>query len=192
MKPTKVLDDAINRLHANRQSKAAERIAEQQGLFDTGSDTPLTPDELAVTPMPAADTSPTLAGAGVEIEATNTKRERSKLLPVRHVERDFFLCDMFDYAMKDDGVSMEAPIFTLSTKPDLNVWHWKSKDGNKTLTVTPSVKGRATALVHLKRDGESTPTPNNYTAWRLQRTELGRPAASIRFKTATPMAASVC
>lgn len=47
--------------------------------------------------------------------------KREKLLSVRHVERDFFLCDMFDYAMKDDGASMEAPIFTLTTRPDLTV-----------------------------------------------------------------------
>jgi len=63
---------------------------------------------------------------------------------VRHIERDFFLCDVFDYALKDDGVSMEAPIFTLATKPDLSVWHWKSKDGSREVTVTPSVQGRAT------------------------------------------------
>jgi hypothetical protein len=47
--------------------------------------------------------------------------KREKLLPFRHVERDFFLCDMFDYAMKNDGASMEAPIFTLTTRPDLTV-----------------------------------------------------------------------
>jgi hypothetical protein len=58
--------------------------------------------------------------------------------------RDFFLCDMFDYAMKDDGASMEAPIFTLATRPDLTVWNWQSKDGNRALTVTPSGLGRAT------------------------------------------------
>ena len=51
---------------------------------------------------------------------------------------------MFDYAMKDDGASMEAPIFTLSTKPDLSIWQWNSKDGNKSIKVTPSVLGRAT------------------------------------------------
>lgn len=71
-------------------------------------------------------------------------RGRAKLLPVRHVERDFFLCDMFDYALKDDGASMEAPIFTLSTKPDLSTWEWESKDGSRRVEVYPSVKGRAT------------------------------------------------
>ena len=66
------------------------------------------------------------------------------LLPARHGNRDFFLADLFDYAMKDDGASMEAPIFTLSTKPDLTTWSWKSKDGNRNIEVYPSVKGRAT------------------------------------------------
>lgn len=66
------------------------------------------------------------------------------LMPLHHPNRDFFLCDLFDYALKDDGVSMEAPIFTLATRPDTSVWHWESKDGNRAITVTPSVKGRAT------------------------------------------------
>ena len=48
------------------------------------------------------------------------------------------------------------------------------------------------ALVHLKNGDDNSPTPNGYAAWRLQRTELGRAAASIRFNTAAPMAASVC
>ena len=72
------------------------------------------------------------------------KKESRGLSPVLHPNRDFFLCDLFDYALKDDGVSMEAPIFTLATKPDLSVWNWKSKDGARSVTVTPSVLGRAT------------------------------------------------
>lgn len=66
------------------------------------------------------------------------------LLPLHHPTGDFFVCDLFDYAIKDDGASMEAPIFTLATKPDLSVWHWESKDASRAITVTPSVKGRAT------------------------------------------------
>jgi plasmid replication initiation protein len=67
-----------------------------------------------------------------------------KLLPDRHANRDFFLADLFDYAIKDDGASMEAPIFTLSTKPDLSTWKWESKSGDRKIEVFPSVKGRAT------------------------------------------------
>lgn len=37
-----------------------------------------------------------------------------------------------------------------------------------------------------------TPAPSRYVATRIRRTESGRPAASIWFRTATPMAASVC
>lgn len=77
-------------------------------------------------------------------QSASIKRERAKLLPVHHPDRDFFLADMFDYALKDDGATMEAPFFTLSTRPDLSTWSWTSKDGNKHLEVFPSVKGRAT------------------------------------------------
>ncbi|MBG6077798.1 replication initiator protein A [Polaromonas sp. CG_9.11] len=93
----------------------------------------------------------TNAQSGKVLDATETPVHRRGapkvprgLMPVHHPNRDFFLCDLFDYALKDDGVSMEAPIFSLSTKPDLNVWHWESKDGSRTITVTPSVLGRAT------------------------------------------------
>jgi plasmid replication initiation protein len=84
--------------------------------------------------------------AGAESPASAAEDSTSKrgLLPVLHPNRDFFLCDLFDYALKDDGVSMEAPIFTLATKPDTKVWHWESKDKSRAITVTPSVLGRAT------------------------------------------------
>lgn len=80
-----------------------------------------------------------------EEDATELEAQSEKgLIRQRHPNRDFFLADLFDYALKDDGASMEAPIFTLSTKPDLSVWQWQSKDKSKSLKVTPSVLGRAT------------------------------------------------
>ena len=77
-------------------------------------------------------------------EPSESVEDGRGLVKVRHPNRDFFLADMFDYALKDDGASMEAPIFTLSTKPDLSIWEWSSKDGNKYVKVAPSVLGRAT------------------------------------------------
>lgn len=71
-------------------------------------------------------------------------KELRGLMPVHHPNRDFFLCDLLNCALKDDGVSMEVPIFSLTTKPDKTIWHWKSKDGQRAVTVTPSVLGRAT------------------------------------------------
>ena len=88
----------------------------------------------------ADDLSPAASGSG---HGKGLKAKRG-LLPVHHPNRDFFLCDLFDYALKDDGVSMEAPIFTLATRPDVSVWQWESKDKTRSITVTPSVLGRAT------------------------------------------------
>lgn len=88
-----------------------------------------------------------LDGLGAEADSASVVEEgggKRGLLPVHHPNRDFFLCDLFDYTLKDDGVSMEAPIFTLATKPDTKVWHWESKDKSRAVTVTPSVLGRAT------------------------------------------------
>lgn len=96
------------------------------------------------------DSSEPAQGALVEAGPPALKRRgRPKvpsggLMPMHYPNGDFFLCDLFDYALKDDGVSMEAPIFTLATKPDTSEWRWESKDGSRAITVTPSVKGRAT------------------------------------------------
>lgn len=82
--------------------------------------------------------------SALSVSPENTDAAQTGLIRQRHPNRDFFLADLFDYAMKDDGASMEAPIFTLSTKPDLSIWKWESKDGNKSIKVAPSVLGRAT------------------------------------------------
>jgi plasmid replication initiation protein len=57
---------------------------------------------------------------------------------------NFFVCDVSGYTFKDNGTSMEVPIFTLSTKPDLSIWRWVNKDETKSIKITPSVLGRAT------------------------------------------------
>lgn len=73
------------------------------------------------------------------------ERERSKLLPARYTNRDFFVADIFGYSLKDDAATMEAPVFSLKTQKDFSVWEWTSKDGSRHIEVSPSVKyGRAT------------------------------------------------
>lgn len=57
---------------------------------------------------------------------------------------DLFVADLLDYSLKDDTATMEAPLFSLSTKPDTSVFKWESPDKKKWLTVTPSMHGRAT------------------------------------------------
>jgi len=76
-------------------------------------------------------------------EVGDNTKVRSPLLPVRH-ERDFFVCDVFDAALKADSASMEHPIFSLSKKPDLKIRRYDN--GDNWAEVRPSVKGLATVF----------------------------------------------
>lgn len=55
---------------------------------------------------------------------------------------DFFVCDFFGAMPKHDLASMEHPLFSLSTRPDLRILTYQHNASQ--ITVTPSVKGRAT------------------------------------------------
>jgi len=68
--------------------------------------------------------------------------DRSPLLPDRLEQADFFICDIFDAAPKADRASMEHPIFSLSTKPDLRKRRYEN--GQYFVEVIPSVEGLAT------------------------------------------------
>ncbi len=57
-------------------------------------------------------------------------------------ETDFFVCDIFDALPKDDMATMEHPVFSLSTRPDLRILRYTHND--VAIEVTPSVKGLAT------------------------------------------------
>ena len=67
---------------------------------------------------------------------------RSPLLPDRHPQRDLFVCDIVDAVPKGDMASMENPVFTLSTKPDMNPR--KYVRGENFIEVSPSRHGLAT------------------------------------------------
>ena len=56
--------------------------------------------------------------------------------------RDFFVCDIFEASPKGDLAGMEHPFFSLATRPDRTIRHY-THNGTE-ITVTPSVKGRAT------------------------------------------------
>ena len=55
---------------------------------------------------------------------------------------DFFVCDFFGVAPKHDLASMEHPLFSLSTRPDRRILSYAHNGAE--ITVTPSVRGRAT------------------------------------------------
>ena len=66
----------------------------------------------------------------------------SPLLPDRYPQRDFFVCDIFNAAPKADVGSMEHPIFSLSTKPDLRPRHYEHN--GLSIDIKPSSDGMAT------------------------------------------------
>lgn len=66
----------------------------------------------------------------------------SPLLPDRHPQGDFFVCDIFDAAPKADIGPMEHPIFSLSTKPDKRVRNYAHR--GLTIEIKPSSDGLAT------------------------------------------------
>ena len=73
-----------------------------------------------------------------------TKEARTPLLPDRLEQSDFFVCDVFDAALKGDMASMAHPIFSLSTKPDFGSRRYEDSDGKTYVEVRPSPDGLAT------------------------------------------------
>lgn len=63
-------------------------------------------------------------------------------VPARALAGAAFLCDVVEAAPKDDLGSMEHPMFSLSTRPDLRVLRYERR--GVAVEVTPSVKGLAT------------------------------------------------
>lgn len=79
-----------------------------------------------------------------QLRATAIRAQKNGLLPDLQKQADFFVADLVEYSVKADQSTMEAPIFTLSTRTDKNLWRWSSSDGKKTVDVAPGFYGRAT------------------------------------------------
>ena len=72
----------------------------------------------------------------------DSTKKISPLLPDRRKQAELFVCDIFDAVPKGDIASMEHPIFSLSTNPDMKSRRYEH--GNKWLEVHPSSYGLAT------------------------------------------------
>jgi len=77
-------------------------------------------------------------------QARAAQREAAphKLAPDRHPNRDFFIADILDWALKGDHASMEHPFFSLSKTPDRAERRYE-RNGN-TIIIKPGSDGRAT------------------------------------------------
>jgi plasmid replication initiation protein len=69
-------------------------------------------------------------------------KNKTPLLPDRYPIDDFFICDVIEASPKDDLASMEHPVYSLSTKPDVRVREYEHN--GVTITVAPSALGLAT------------------------------------------------
>lgn len=99
------------------------------------------------------------------------------LLPVRHPQKDLFVLDIADVVPKDDTASMEHPIFSLATKPDMR--HLEYENQNKKLKIVPSGAGLPTIfdkdilifcisqLMHKKNRGEKIGRKVRFSAHEL-------------------------
>ena len=69
-------------------------------------------------------------------------RETGKRAVPAPLQLDLFSCDLLEVAPKEDLASMEHPLFSLATRPDLTILRYLHNGVQ--IEVTPSVKGRAT------------------------------------------------
>jgi len=107
------------------------------------------------------------------------------LLPERHPEQDFFIADFGDVIPKSDIASMEHPLFTLSTKPDIAIRHYEH-NGNS-VTVAPSAYGMATIhdkdiLIYCISQLMKAINENIDTAKASGKEEYIAPSKKVRFK----------
>jgi len=99
------------------------------------------------------------------------------LLPDRHPNLDFFVLDIADAVPKDDMATMEHPLFSLATKPDMRHLEYRSNDN--VLKIRPSGIGLPTIfdkdilifvisqLMHRKNRGEAIGDTVQFSAREL-------------------------
>ena len=85
---------------------------------------------------------PTLTELFEQARTAQTENPTAKLAPNRHPNRDFFVADILNWALKGDLHSMEHPMFSLSKNPDRRIRRYEHSAVS--VTITPSVLGIAT------------------------------------------------
>jgi len=113
------------------------------------------------------------------------------LFPIRHPQKDFFVLDFSDVVPKDDTASMEHPLFSLATKPDMR--HLVYQNGENKLEITPSGLGLPTIfdkdilifcvsqLMYMKNRGEKIGNRVRFSARELS-IATNRPIGGNHYK----------
>ena len=106
-----------------------------KGRAHTRPGTPPVTAQDSLSPRPAK-TGPAKIGPARTSLAKTGQATPAQILP------GFFVCDILDALPKDDMATMEHPVFSLATRPDLRILSY-AHNGVE-ITVTPSVRGLAT------------------------------------------------
>ena len=113
------------------------------------------------------------------------------LLPKRYKQKDFFILDFSDVIPKDDIASMEHPLFSLATKPDMRELHYENREN--TLKIEPSGRGLPTIfdkdillfcisqLMHIKNQGKPIGNRVRFSARELL-IATNRPTNNLGYK----------
>lgn len=113
------------------------------------------------------------------------------LSPIKHPQKDFFFLDIADVVPKDDTASMEHPLFSLATKPDMR--HLSYGRGDNELKIVPSGQGLPTIkdkdilifcisqLMHRKNRGEEIGKRVRFSARELS-IATNRPIGGNHYK----------
>lgn len=112
-------------------------------------------------------------------------------LPVRHPQKDFFILDIQDVVPKDDLASMEHPLFSLATKPDMRHLVYRSNDSK--VEIVPSGVGLPTIfdkdilifcisqLMHRKNQGKEIGKKVRFSARELM-IATNRPTNNLSYE----------
>ena len=113
------------------------------------------------------------------------------LYPDRYPQKDLFVLDIADAVPKDDTASMQHPMFSLATKPDMR--HLVYQNNESSLEIMPSYKGLPTIfdkdilifcisqLMHRKNRGEEIGKHVRFTA-REMLIATNRPTNNLGYK----------
>ena len=113
------------------------------------------------------------------------------LLPDRHPQKDFSILDISDVVPKDDMASMEHPLFSLATKPDMRQLEYHN--GDNRLKIVPSGVGLPTIfdkdilifcisqLMHKKHRGEKIGKRVRFSARELM-IATNRPTNNLSYQ----------
>jgi plasmid replication initiation protein len=129
-------DEALKKL---RKRSTLESLWERAKVLEQGLRSFLSKHRKSARRRGRAVADPTLTELFEQARTAQAQDPSRKLAPDRHSNRDFFVADILEWALKDDWHSMEHPMFSLAKKPDTHIRHYEHN--GSTITIEPGPRG---------------------------------------------------